>query len=223
MRLGLVLGTRPEVMKNYAIVKALRAHRAQFVVLHTHQHYDDRMNRCLFEEMGYAPDFVMPGRYQLGLAIDWVRRMIHTQALDLLIVNGDTAAAVVGALAAVYSDTTLAHVEAGLRSYDPNMVEERNRIMVDAAAHYLFAYTPAHADYLRGLRELRGKVFCSGNTTVDLVADFADRLAPPPPDTGAYALVTLHRKELTDRRNPRGGRRLCCRSKTPCRAARAVP
>ena len=81
MRIGVVLGTRPEVMKNYAIVKALRAHRAQFVVLHTHQHYDDKMSRCLFEEMGYAPDYVMPGRYQIGMAIDWVRRLIRTIGL----------------------------------------------------------------------------------------------------------------------------------------------
>lgn len=198
MKAGVVLGTRPEVMKNYAIVKALRAHHVQFFVLHTHQHFDDMMNRCLFEEMGYAPDFVLPGCYQIGLAIDWVHQQIRTLGLDLVIVNGDTAAAIVGALAAVYTDTPLAHVEAGLRSFDPFMIEERNRIMVDAAAHYLFAYTPAHADYLRRIPELRGRVVCSGNTTVDLLADFADRLVPPGSVAGAYALVTLHRKELTD-------------------------
>ena len=201
MRIGVVLGTRPEIMKNYAVVKALRAHRTQFVVLHTHQHYDDKMSRCLFEEMGYAPDYVMPGRYQIGMAIDWVRRLIRRLDLDLVIVNGDTAAAVVGALAAVYSDTALAHVEAGLRSFDPHMVEERNRIIVDTAAHYLFTYTQAHAEYLTRIPDRRGRVYCAGNTTVDLIADFADRLVAPRPDLGTYALVTLHRKELTDSRS----------------------
>ena len=101
----------------------------------------------------------------------------------------------------MYSDTALAHVEAGLRSFDPHMVEERNRIMVDVTAHYPFAYTPTHAEYLTRIPDLRGKVSCSGNTTVDLIADIADRLVTPRPGLGTYALVTLHRKELTDSRS----------------------
>ncbi len=151
MRIGIVLGTRPEIMKNCSVVKALSKRGIPFFVLHTNQHSDYRMQGNqhsdyrmqggFFEQMGYQADCVFPHKYQIGQAIDWVREMIRKLRLDLIIVNGDTAAALVGGIAAVYADAGLAHIEAGLRSYDKEMYEERNRIMVDALSHYLFTYT----------------------------------------------------------------------------------
>ena len=155
------------------------------------------MDGALFAELGYAPDLRLEGGYELGRAIDWVCKSIRELALSLVLVNGDTAAALVGTLAAVYSDVKLVHVEAGLRSYHADMIEERNRIMVDAAAHYLFTYTERESTYLHQRPELRGKIVTVGNTTVDVIHHLEPRLYRPLP--GRYAYVTLHRKELTDR------------------------
>ncbi|MFY9342496.1 MAG: UDP-N-acetylglucosamine 2-epimerase (non-hydrolyzing) [Planctomycetota bacterium] len=196
-RIGIVLGTRPEVIKNWSIVDALRRRSVPHHVLHTNQHADHAMNAGIFAEFGYAPDRVLAGGYTLGRAIDWVRAAIAELGLDWILVNGDTAAAVAGALAAIYGEARLAHVESGLRSYDREMPEERNRIMADAAAHLLLTYTEREAALLRQRPELRGRIVTVGNTTVDVVATFPERLARP--RAGKYAYVTLHRKELTDR------------------------
>ena len=199
MKVAIVLGTRPEIMKNYSIVKALREQGQPHLVLHTNQHHDAAMSDAVFAQMGYRPDATFPHEYSLGAAIDWVRRQIAQHGVDLVLVNGDTAAALVGALAAVYADTGLAHVEAGLRAFDRQMYEERNRIMVDAAAHYLFTYARHQSDYLARIPDLRGRIMTVGNTTVDLIEDFGHRLLRP--HGGRYAYVTLHRKEFTDQRS----------------------
>lgn len=196
MSVALVLGTRPEIMKNYSVVRALQNARARFLVLHTNQHADHAMQGAFFEQMGYSPDDVLSDDYTFGRAVDWVGRRLEEFQAKVVVVNGDTAAALVGAVAGVYAGVKVAHVEAGLRSLDRRMREERNRVMVDNTADYLFAYTAAERDYLAKSPDIRGEVLLSGNTTVDLLHDFAARLAPPRP--GPYAFVTLHRKEFTD-------------------------
>jgi UDP-N-acetylglucosamine 2-epimerase len=195
--IGVVLGTRPEIIKNWSIVQAARARGLPHFILYTNQHRDLLMGSALFDEFGYGADRVLDGDYALGRAIDWIRECIAELRIDLVLVNGDTAASLVGTLAALYSDIGIAHVEAGLRSYDPEMYEERNRIMVDAAAHYLFTYTDSEAQFLMKRPEMRGRIFNVGNTTVDVIDAFAARLARP--REGRFAYVTLHRKELTDR------------------------
>lgn len=196
MKLGIVLGTRPEIIKNYAVVKACRRRGLDFEVIHTNQHHDNAMQQAVFEQMGYRPDRVLDGPYALGKAIDWLCDLIRSRRYDLILTNGDTAAALIAAIAAIYTDVDLAHVEAGLRSSDARMHEERNRIIVDSAAHFLFAYTEYHAAHLARVPDLRGRVFVTGNTTVDLIADFDAQLARP--EFGEYAYVTLHRKEFTE-------------------------
>lgn len=196
-RVGVVLGTRPEVIKNWSIVAALRERGVPHWVLHTNQHHDPGLRDAIFAEFGYAPDRVLDGDYSLGRAIDWVRSVIAELDLDWILVNGDTAASLIGALAAMYSDRRSVHVEAGLRSYDREMPEERNRIMVDAVSDLLLTYTEREAEFLRHRPELRGRIVTTGNTTVDVVDAFPERLGRPRP--GRYAYATLHRKELTDR------------------------
>lgn len=194
--IAIVLGTRPEVIKNWAIVEALREAQVRHCVLHTNQHADRTMHGEQFEQLGYRPDAVLDGRYSLGRAVDWVGERLRQDRFDTVLVNGDTAAALVGALAGMYSDRRIVHVEAGLRSFDPRMHEERNRIMVDAVAHLLLAYTEREAVYLRGQRECRGEVRVVGNTTIDLLHSFKDRLVTP--RRGPFLFATMHRKEFTD-------------------------
>ena len=197
MRVAVVQGTRPEIAKNYAVVRALRALDVPFEVLHTGQHTRADMCGTVYRDMGYEPSRTHPEPYALGAVIDWLREVFRRDRIDTVLVNGDTAAALAGGVAALYSDLPLAHVEAGLRSHDPVMLEERNRIMVDSIAQLLFAYTAHEVDVLRRSGGIRGTVHLEGNTTVDLVHDFAHRLQDRPV-AAPYLFVTLHRKEFTD-------------------------
>lgn len=193
--IGVIIGTRPHIPKVYSLIKALRARDIPHIILHTNQHYDFHMQQLLFGEFGYTADVVMD-KYSIGAAIDWTLEMIRKFDIKFLFTQGDSSPALVGAIAGVYSDIGIAHMEAGLRSYDPEMYEERNRLMVDDASHYLFTYTDTQAQYLAELNHLRGKAFSVGNPTVDVINDFAHKIVRP--RTNDYIFVTLHRKELTD-------------------------
>jgi UDP-N-acetylglucosamine 2-epimerase len=197
MRIAIVQGTRPEIIKNYSVVKALQDAAVPFEVLHTNQHSSVRMSSEVYSELGYAPSQTLPVPYRLGAAIDWLQQRFLDDDVGHVIVNGDTAASIAGALAAMYLDIAVTHVEAGLRSGDPYMPEERNRIMVDAIASLLFAYTDVERQELLRTSAIRGQVLLEGNTTVDLLHDFADRIPEPARDQ-RYVFVTLHRKELTE-------------------------
>jgi UDP-N-acetylglucosamine 2-epimerase (non-hydrolysing) len=97
----------------------------------------------------------------------------------------------------MYLDIPVSHIEAGLRSGDRDMPEERNRIMVDTLANLLFAYTEIEQKELQCTPTIRGRVLLEGNTTVDLLHDFSHRIQRPQHD-GRYIFVTLHRKEFTN-------------------------
>jgi UDP-N-acetylglucosamine 2-epimerase (non-hydrolysing) len=199
VRIAIVQGTRPEIIKNYSVVKALQDAALPFEVLHTNQHSAARMSSEVYAELGYRPKRTLRVPYRLGVAIDWLQQTFVEDEVTHVIVNGDTAASIAGALAAMYLDIGVTHIEAGLRSGDPHMPEERNRIMVDAIASLLFAYTDVERAELLRTPTIRGRVLLEGNTTVDLLHDFAGRLAQPV-QGGRYVFVTLHRKELTDSR-----------------------
>ena len=196
MKVFIVMGTRPEVIKNYSIVKALKDRGHQAVVVHTNQHYDYDMNKVFFEQLGYSPTYLLSGKYKIGKAIDWVMDLIRKENPDFLIVNGDTAASLVGSIAGMYTDTRVCHVEAGLRSFDLFMYEERNRMMDDIIANYLFTYAQYQADFLKTVIGLRGKIYNVGNTTVDVINDFKDKIKKP--KENGYFYMTMHRKEFTD-------------------------
>lgn len=169
------------------------------MVVHTNQHSDHSMQGVFFEQMGYKADYILKGKYQFGKAVDFVIDVVKKEKPDWILVNGDTAGALVGALAAQYTDTKLAHVEAGLRSFDEFMFEERNRMATDGMSHLLLTYTKRQADYLKPNKELRGKIKFVGNTTVDLIRDFSEQIFNTPLFLPAcYFYVTLHRKEFTD-------------------------
>lgn len=197
MRIAIVQGTRPEIIKNYAIVKALEKANIPHEVLHTNQHSDPSMCGSIYADMGYGLSRKMSEPYRLGAAIDWLQRTFKRDNISHVIVNGDTAAALEGALAAMYMDLDVTHIEAGLRSRDKFMYEERNRIIVDAVASLLFAYTEHEQRLLQDAPDIYGEVYCDGNTTVDVLQDFAGKISQRIFD-GDYLYVTMHRKEFTD-------------------------
>jgi UDP-N-acetylglucosamine 2-epimerase len=198
MRIAVVQGTRPEIIKNYSVVKGIASTGAPFEVLHTNQHVVGEMCGHVYRDLGYEPHRTFPGDYRLGSVIDWLQSVFRRDRITHVVVNGDTAAALAGAVAAMYLDVDVTHVEAGLRSGDPYMLEERNRIMIDSIATLLFAYTQFEADYLRCSKEMRGRVFVEGNTTIDILHDFASRIDSGSVGVRRYVYVTMHRKEFTD-------------------------
>lgn len=198
LRIAVVQGTRPEIIKNYAIVKALAESGIPFLVLHTNQHTASAMCANVYADMGYSPDLQLPCPYRLGSAINWLTDIFLQHHISHVIVNGDTAAALAGAIAALYAGVGVTHIEAGLRAHDVYMLEERNRIVVDAIADLLFAYTDFEAGLLRTAPEIKGRVYVEGNTTVDLLNDFPARLHRPQVPAPRYLFATMHRREFTE-------------------------
>lgn len=198
MRIAIVQGTRPEIIKNFPLVRALSAARVPFEVLHTNQHSTAAMSGDVYDDMGYAPDRCLPDPYRLGSAINWLQSVLVGDRIDHVIVNGDTAASLAGAVSAMYLGVAVTHIEAGLRSGDRIMLEERNRITVDSLSTLLFAYTEYERHALSRSPDVRGKVFVEGNTSVDVLDAFSSRIDSAAVCEAPYLFVTMHRKEFTD-------------------------
>lgn len=206
-RVAVVLGTRPEVIKLAGIIDLLGP---RALVVHTGQHYDPSLAADVFTEMGLAPPQVQlhvggssRGR-QVGDALTELEELFRTEQPAAVVVQGDTNATLAGALAADAAEIPLVHVEAGLRSFDRAMPEERNRVVTDHLATLLCAATPLNARNLA--REgLSNRVVVTGNTVVEAV----QRMLPSAEQRakiaaehgcggGGHVLATIHRPENTD-------------------------
>ncbi len=211
MKIAVVLGTRPEIIKMAPVIRELERRRADFFILHTGQHYSYNLDRIFFEQLG-LPD----ARYNLEVGsgthaeetakiLIGVEEVLQEENPGVVLVEGDTNSVFGGALAAAKLHIKVGHVEAGLRSYDRRMPEEINRILTDHCSDYLFAPTESARQTL--LREgIPGeKVFVTGNTIVDAVyqnSSIAGEKSHILEDLHlgqeAYFLVTLHRQENVD-------------------------
>jgi UDP-GlcNAc3NAcA epimerase len=202
-----VVGARPQFVKLAPLARALRR-RTRHLLVHTGQHYDRDMSDSFFDELALP----VPDRH-LGIGSDTHGRMtarmleaIEAVLLDvrpqMVIVLGDTNSTLAGTLAAVKLGIPVAHVEAGLRSFDARMPEEINRRLTDHASTLLFAPTPAAVANLRHEGVRRG-VHRVGDVMRDAIdqnlgrALKRPRLAGAPP-AGTYYLATVHRQENTD-------------------------
>ena len=200
-RITLVIGTRPEAIKLVPVAHALAAHGAAPSLILTGQH----PGLVLGEHGlgGYiATRLACPGEDDPRAHARTVATAVAgllSDAPDLLVVQGDTSSALGGALAAVQAGVPIAHVEAGLRSFDPAMPwpEEDNRVAIDAFADLLFAPTETSAANLRR-ESVGGAIHVTGNSGVDaLLATMAALPAPRPRgrNEAPLILVTCHRRE----------------------------
>jgi UDP-N-acetylglucosamine 2-epimerase (non-hydrolysing) len=211
-KLGIVVGTRPNFVKAAAVIRALRARGVTPVLIHTGQHHDATLSDSFFKRLELPnPDHhlgVQGGSRgeQLGEMMVRMSRLFPTLKLDELVVVGDVTSTVAGALAADACDLRLSHVEAGLRSFDLGMPEERNRQIVDSIAHRLFASEPSGLSNLLREGHARDKVHLVGNVMIDTLLLFRaeasnarvwERFAL---GAGAYAVATLHRPANVDHR-----------------------
>jgi UDP-GlcNAc3NAcA epimerase len=178
MRLLSVVGTRPQLIKAAALQPALRA-RHQEVFVDTGQHWDEAMAGAFFAELGLdRPAHSLAigggsGPQQIGRMMQALEPVMAAERPGAVLVYGDTNSTVAGALTAARSGLPVAHVEAGLRSFDRRMPEEVNRVVADHLASWLFAPTPTAVANLAA-EGLRDGVELVG----DLMQDLAARLAP---------------------------------------------
>lgn len=206
-----VLGTRPEIIKLSPVIRGCERHGVDHVVIHTGQHYSDSLDEVFFEQLELAePDInlgVGSGTHgeQTAEMLRGVERVLADVDPDVVVVQGDTNSALAGALAASKMEPEIAHVEAGLRSFDRSMPEETNRVIIDHVADHLFAPTEKSREYLvrEGVSKL--KITVTGNTVVDAlerIRDVARRQSTVLDDlelaAGRYLLMTAHRQENVD-------------------------
>jgi UDP-N-acetylglucosamine 2-epimerase (non-hydrolysing) len=208
--LAFVFGTRPEIIKFAPVVRAAQDRGCPFTLLHTGQHYSPELDRVFFEQLelpepahNLAVGSGGPGQ-QTGAMVSALEPLIESVAPDVVLVHGDTNSTLAGSITTCKLAPELAHVEAGLRSFDRRMSEEHNRVMSDHAADHLFAPTERAVGNLRD-EGLTDGVHMTGNTIVDAVegnveiarrnSDALDRLGVDPE---RFVLLTAHRAENVD-------------------------
>lgn len=210
MKVAIVVGTRPEIIKMAPLVRACAERAVPFLLLHTGQHYSYEMDGVFFEELGlpvpHANLSVGSGTqaYQVGAIVSGIAPIFEREKPDWVLVEGDTNSVLAAALAGQKLGLKVGHVEAGLRSYDRAMPEEINRILTDHLSDHLYAPTEHSKGILLGEGVAESRIRVTGNTVVDELL----RQRPRAEATGAaarfgvapkrYAVATVHRAENTD-------------------------
>ena len=209
MRVVTVIGNRPQFVKAAAVSDRLRA-GAHEVLVHTGQHYDDELSRVFFDELGLPrPDHQLgvgggTNTSQTARMLAALEPLLAAERPDVVLVYGDTNSTLAGALAGAQAGVPVAHVEAGMRSYDRTMPEELNRVLADHAAALLLCSSERAAETLR-LERVAGDVVVVGDVMVDVAHLLAPRararagaLETWGVESGGYLLVTAHRAGNVD-------------------------
>lgn len=173
MKISIVLGTRPEIIKMASIIDEIKLRGHELLFIHTGQHYDQEMSDQFFEELELpAPNYnigVGSGSHgkQTGKMMEGIEEVLIAEKPDILLVQGDTNAVLAGALVATKLHIPVGHVEAGLRSYDNTMPEEINRKAADVCSMFYFVPTIESAVNLSLESISRNNIYVTGNTVVD--------------------------------------------------------
>ncbi|MEW5829615.1 MAG: UDP-N-acetylglucosamine 2-epimerase (non-hydrolyzing) [Chloroflexota bacterium] len=210
MKIVTVVGARPQFIKAAPVSKALREGGHTEFLLHTGQHYDYGMSQVFFDELGLPePEAnlnVRSGNHgqQTGQMLIGIEQILLAEKPDWVLVYGDTNSTLAGALAAVKLQLPLAHVEAGLRSFNRQMPEEHNRVLTDHCANLLFCPTKTAVENLAKEGITKG-VHEVGDPMYDAVLMFSEKAAKTSTilqdlglEKGGYLLATIHRAYNTD-------------------------
>ncbi len=213
MKIIIIAGTRPEIIKMSPVIRELERQGGEYFILHTGQHYSYSLDRVFFEqlklpqakynlEVGSGSHAEQTAKILIG-----VERVLREERSDIVLVEGDTNSVLASALAAVKLHIKVGHVEAGLRSYDRQMPEEINRTLTDHCSDFLFAPTEKAKTILKGEGIAEEKIFVTGNTIVDAVyqnleiaREEGNTLSSLHLNPKEYFLVTVHRQENVDNR-----------------------
>lgn len=211
MRLTLVVGARPNFMKVAPVLRAAeRVHELQPRLVHTGQHYDERLSRLFFDELGLPEPHAHLGVGSGSHAAQTARVMmafdedLEAHPTDVVVVVGDVNSTIACALVAVKRGIAVAHIEAGLRSRDRAMPEEINRLLTDQISDYLFTTERSAKDNLLAEGIPADKIHFVGNVMIDTLLQHRERAAQRgilqqlALRSKSYALCTLHRPSNVD-------------------------
>ncbi len=211
MKVSIILGTRPEIIKFSPIICEFERLGLDYFILHSGQHYSYSLDRGFFEQLrlpearynldvGSGSHGLQTGRMLIG-----IEDVLKRERPDIVLVQGDTNTALAGALAAVKLRIPVGHVEAGLRSYDRSMPEEINRLLADHCSDLLFAPTEKARRILLGEGIPEDRIYVTGNTIVDalyrnlrLAGDKGEVLNRLDLEEKKFFLATVHRQENVD-------------------------
>ncbi|MCM8711289.1 UDP-N-acetylglucosamine 2-epimerase (non-hydrolyzing) [Clostridium sp. SYSU_GA19001] len=212
MKILTVIGARPQFIKAAAVSNVIRKKHNEILV-HTGQHYDENMSKVFFDELGIPkPDYNLSvgsggHGFQTGSMLIKLEEIYTSEKPDLILVYGDTNSTLAGALCGSKLLIPVAHVEAGLRSFNKAMPEEQNRILTDHISKYLFVPTVSAEKNLK-LEGITEGVYNIGDVMYDGILHFKkvaekkssiiDKLEL---SKGEYILTTIHRAENTNNIN----------------------
>ncbi|MGH2643450.1 MAG: non-hydrolyzing UDP-N-acetylglucosamine 2-epimerase [Chitinophagaceae bacterium] len=207
-----VVGARPNFMKVAPLYREFKKYdnKIQHLICHTGQHYDEKMSKIFFDELELPkPDFYLgigSGTHAeqiAGVMVEF-EKVLQQEKPDLVMVVGDVNSTIACSLVASRFNIKVAHVEAGLRSFDRTMPEEINRMLTDTIADYLFVTEPSGMDNLHQEGVAAEKIFFVGNVMIDSLVYYlpqverSDILQTLPCKAKEYILVTLHRPANVD-------------------------
>jgi UDP-N-acetylglucosamine 2-epimerase (non-hydrolysing)/UDP-GlcNAc3NAcA epimerase len=204
-----VIGNRPQFIKAAAVSPRLRT-QAEEVLVHTGQHHDDQLSAVFFAELGLpAPDLQLgvsggSNTSQTGRMLSALEPLVGVTGADAVLIYGDTNSTLAGALAGAQAGLPVAHVEAGMRSFDRSMPEELNRVLADHASSLLLCSSPVAVDNLAH-EGVTGEVALVGDVMVDVASEVQPRararldlIAAHGVQPRGYLLVTAHRAGNVD-------------------------
>ncbi len=211
MKIVTIVGARPQFIKAAAVSRVLRSSGVQEILVHTGQHYDQNMSEVFFAQLEIPPpDYhlgIGSGSHglQTGRMLEAIESVLLKEKPNWVLVYGDTNSTLAGALAAVKLHIPVAHVEAGLRSFNRCMPEEINRVLTDHAAQLLFAPTNTAVENLRREGISASKIHLVGDVMYDAALYYgskaeaeSDILQQLRLESKGYILATVHRAENTD-------------------------
>lgn len=206
-----VVGARPQFVKLAPIHKAATAAGVDHVIVHTGQHYDPMLSDVFFEDLGIGSPHVHLGvgsgthGVQTGSMLSALDAVFDEHRPDWVLVYGDTNSTIAAALSAVKMHIRVAHLEAGLRSFNRRMPEEHNRVLTDHASDLLLAPTEVAVQHLT-TEGLGDRTVLVGDVMTDVLFEIRDKVAGAPSALvselslvpGAFYVATIHRAENTD-------------------------
>lgn len=213
MKIVTIVGARPQFIKAAAVSRVIRddyANKIEEILVHTGQHYDDNMSKVFFEELDIPkPKYnleISGGQHSemTGRMLEAIEKVLLEEKPDWVLIYGDTNSTLAGALAAAKLHIRVAHVEAGLRSFNMRMPEEINRILADRVSSLLFCPTETAVNHLKSEGITKG-VYNVGDVMYDAALFYRDRARQQSTilndlslTKGCFALATCHRAENTD-------------------------
>jgi UDP-N-acetylglucosamine 2-epimerase (non-hydrolysing) len=213
MHITFVVGARPNFMKVAPILKAAKQAKIESLLLHTGQHYDQKMSTLFFDQLGLPRPDVYLGVGSGSHAVQTAKVMtafdevLNNLSTDVVLVVGDVNSTLACALVAVKRNIRVAHVEAGLRSGDRTMPEEINRIVTDQISDFLFTTERTADENLVREGIPKGRIFFVGNVMIDSLLEHRARASETKMvealglTKGGYAVCTLHRPSNVDTRD----------------------